>query len=180
MVDPWQRSRKRLSGNSGALSKKRLPNLTFYLDENWDCPEVVGELRKAGLRYRIYKQDVSPNVGTVDEAFLPKVGEHGWILITADWHQRYRPREIADLRRYKVRHFVMPGNLGAEAMAKLLVAAKNDIRACCKDNEPPISASVLRSGGVRLLMDARGSLHGRGEEKLYRNGKITIRQPYRT
>ena len=36
-----------------------------------------------------------------------------------------RPREITDLRQYKVRHFAMPGNLGAEAMAKLLV--KNDI-----------------------------------------------------
>ena len=63
-------------------------------------------------------------------------------------------------------------------MAKLLVAAKNDIRACCKDNEPPISASVLRSGGVKLLMDSQGSLHERGEEKFYRKGKVTTRQPY--
>ena len=44
-------------------------------------------------------------------------------------------------------------------MAKLLVAAKNDIRACCRDNDPPISASVLRNGGVKLLMDAKGNLH---------------------
>jgi len=74
-----------------------------------DCPEVTEELNRAGIRYRIYKQDVSPNVGTPDQAFLPKVGKHGWVLITADWHQRYRPREIAD----------------GEA---LLVTAKNDIR----------------------------------------------------
>jgi len=140
----------------------------------------VAELRRAGIRYRIYKQDVSPNVGTADEAFLPKVGERGWVLITADWHQRYRPREIADLRRYKVRHFVMPGNLGAHAMAKLLVSAKNDIRACCRDNEPPISATVLRTGGVTLLMDGRGSLHERGEEKIYKKGRMTIRIPYRS
>ena len=179
MVDPWQKSKKRLSGNSDAPSRKRLPNLTFYLDENWDCPEVVAELRKAGVRYRIYKQDVLPNVGTADEVFLPKVGKHGWVLITADWHQRYRPREIADMRRYKVRHFVMPGNLGAEAMAKLLVAARNDIRACCRDNEPPISATVLRNGGVRLLMDIDGNLHARGEEKFYHKGRVTTRIPYR-
>lgn len=114
MVDPWQRSRKRSSGSSGDPSKKRLPNLTFYLDENWNCPEVKRELTKAGLRFRLYSQDVSANAGISDEVFLPNVGKHGWILITADWHQRYRPREIADLRRYKVRHFSMPGNLGAE------------------------------------------------------------------
>ncbi len=119
-------------------------------------------------------------MGTPDEAFLPKVGKHGWVLITADWHQRYRPREIADLRQYKVRHFAMPGNLGAEAMANLLVAAKNDIRACCRDNEPPISASVLRNGGVKLLMDAKGSLHERGEEKLYHKGRVTSRIPYKS
>jgi hypothetical protein len=120
------------------------------------------------------------NVGTADEAFLPKVGKHGWVLITADWYQRYRPRENADLRRHKVRHFVMPGNLGATAMARLLVAAKNDIRACCRDNEPPISASVVGNGGVKLLMDAKGSLHDRGEEKFYHKGRITTRVPYRS
>ena len=80
MVDPWQKSKKRLSGSSDVPSSKRLPNLTFYLDENWDCPEVVEELRRANIRYRIYKQDVLPNVGTADEAFLPKVGERGWVL----------------------------------------------------------------------------------------------------
>ena len=72
----------------------------------------------------------------------------------------------------------MPGNLGAEAMAKLLVSAKNDIRACCRDNDPPIGASVQRNGAVRLLMDSRGSLHERGEEKLYYKGKITTKVPY--
>ena len=49
----------------------------------------------------------------------------------------------------------MPGNLGAEAMAKIRVTAKNDIRACCRDNEPPISATVLRNGGVKPLIDAK-------------------------
>jgi hypothetical protein len=140
---------------------------------------VVEELRRAGVRYRIYKQDVLPNVGSADEDFLPKVGKRGWVLITADWHQRFRPREIADLRRYKVRHFVMPGNLGARAMAKLLVEAKNDIRACCRDNKPPISASVLRNGGLRLLMDMKGNLHERGEERIYQKGRVTIRLPYK-
>jgi len=72
----------------------------------------------------------------------------------------------------------MPGNLGAEAMAKLLIACKNDIRACCRNNDPPISANVLRSGGVRLVMDARGSLNERGEEKLSHKGRIITKIPY--
>jgi hypothetical protein len=83
------------------------------------------------------------------------------------------------MRRYRVRHFVMPGNLGAEAMAKLLVNAKNNIRACCRDNAAPISASVMRNGAVKLLMDAKGNLHDRGEEMLYHKGRVTTRVPYR-
>ncbi len=85
---------------------------------------------------------------------------------------RAKPRDLA--------LFVMPGNLGAQAMAELLVAAKNDIRACCRDNEPPISASVLRNGGLKLLMDARGNLHDRDEEKLYHKGRVTTRVPYKS
>jgi hypothetical protein len=178
MVDPWQRSKKQSNGNSAKTSAKRQRSYTFYLDENWDCPEVKTELHKAGIRYRIYKQDVDANIGTSDDAFLPKVGTHGWILITADWHQRYRPREIEDIRRYRVRHFAMPGNLGAKAMAQLLAAAKNNIRACCRDNEPPISATVLKNSCVKLLMDARGRLFDRREEKLYCKGRVTTRAPY--
>jgi len=64
-------------------------------------------------------------------------------------------------------------------MAKLLVVAKNDIRACCRDNAPPISASILRNGGVKLLMDANGNPHERREEKIYHKGRITTRIPYR-
>jgi hypothetical protein len=94
MVDPWQKSKKRSSGSSDAPSKRRLPNLTFYLDENWDCPEVVDELQRARIRYRIYKQDVAANAGSPDEALLPKIGQHGWILITADCISAIAPGKV--------------------------------------------------------------------------------------
>jgi hypothetical protein len=121
-------------------------------------------------------QDVSK--GAQDPEFLPKVGQRGWVLITADWHQRFRPREIADILRYRVRHFAVPGNLRAVEMAQLLIKAKNDIRACCRENEPPISGSVMRNGCVRLLMDSKGSLYDRGEEKTYCKGRVTVKTPY--
>jgi hypothetical protein len=44
----------------------------------------------------------------------------------------------------------MPENLGAQAPAKLLAAKKNDIRACCRDNEPPVTAN-LRRGTLHFL-----------------------------
>jgi len=106
--------------------------------------------------------------------FFPKVGKRKWILITGDRNQRTRPREVEDMRRYGVRHFALPGNLGAFAMARLLVDAKNNIRACCRDNEGFVSANVARDGSVRLLRDKQGSLHERKISKVYKNGTLSI------
>lgn len=133
---------------------------------------MKSELHRGGVRFRIYKQDVAGNAGSEDTSFLPKVGKRGWILITADWHQRTRPREIADMQKYRVRHFAFPGNLGATAMARLLVSAKNNVLVCCRDNEPFISANISKDGSVRLIRDNHGSLHDRGIEKVYKRGKL--------
>jgi hypothetical protein len=173
MSDPWDKSKRQSSGNSAKKSRQR--KYTFWLDEDFDCPEVKEILHRAGVRFHIYKQD-APS-GTEDHRFFPKVGKRGWILITGDWHQRYRPREAHDLHKYRVRHFAMPGNLGATGMAELLIQAKNSIFACCRDNEPPISASIHRNGAVQLLRDKRGSLHERGLEKIYSKGRVKITAP---
>jgi hypothetical protein len=71
----------------------------------------------------------------------------------------------------------MPGNLGADGMAQLLIQAKNSIFACCRDNEPPISANIHRDGAVQLLRDKRGSLHERGLEKIYSKERVKITAP---
>jgi hypothetical protein len=145
------------------------------LDEDFNCPEVTDVLHRAGIRFRIYSQDAQK--GTEDYRYFPKVGERGWILITGDWHQRYRPREAHDLHRYGVRHFAMPGNLGAVGMAELLVTAKNSIFACCRDNDAPISANIHRNGAVQLIKDKNGSLNERGEKKIYHKGRVRITVP---
>lgn len=132
-------------------------------------------LHRSGLRFRIYRQDAAR--GTEDHLFFPQVGRHGWILITGDRRQRTRPREAADLHKYGVRHFAMPGNLGAQGMAELLVKAKNAIFACCRDNEPPISANIHRNGAVQLIRDKNGSLYDRHLEKIYSRGRVKITKP---
>jgi hypothetical protein len=71
----------------------------------------------------------------------------------------------------------MPGNLGAVGMAELLVLAKNSIFACCRDNDAPISANIHRSGAVQLIKDKSGSLHERGEKKIYHKGRVKTTAP---
>lgn len=132
-------------------------------------------LHRSGVRFRIYSQDGAR--GTDDHLYFPKVGKHGWILITGDRRQRFRPREAEDLQRYGVRHFAMPGNLGAQGMAELLVKAKNSIFACCRDHDPPISANIHRNGAVQLIRNKAGSLHDRHLEIIYSGGRVKITKP---
>jgi hypothetical protein len=101
------------------------------------------------------------------------------LLITADWHQRTRPREAEDLRYYGVKHFAMPGNLGAFAMADLLAKAKNDIKACARAYIGHVSANIQRSGAVNVLRDSQGSLYERGETRVYEKGKVKTTAPVR-
>jgi hypothetical protein len=71
----------------------------------------------------------------------------------------------------------MPGNLGAQGMAELLVKAKNSIFACCRDNDPPISANIHRNGAVQLIRNKTGSLHDRHLEIIYSEGRVKITKP---
>lgn len=137
--------------------------------------EVLG---RSGVKYRVYSQDVRANSGAEDITFLPRVGRRGWLLITADWHQRARLRELEDLKRYGVKHFALPGNLGASRMAELLILAKNDIRACARDHHGHVSATIQKDGRINVLRDQRGVLHERGETKSYYKGKIHISKPH--
>jgi hypothetical protein len=144
------------------------------LDENFDCPEVKDLLRKFGVRFRLYSQDVT--AGTDDERILPRVGKKGWLLITSDKNQRTRPLEVHAMRKHGVRHFCLPP-IGAIPMAELLVKAKNDIKACVRDHSGYVSANVIRSGAVNVIRDERGSLHQRGEQLIYFQGKKKLSVP---
>jgi hypothetical protein len=76
-----------------------------------------------------------------------------------------------------VKHFALPGNLGAVKMAELLITAKNDIRACARDYPGHVSASIQKNGCVNVLRDSHGSLHEREETKTYCKGRIKTTKP---
>jgi len=110
------------------------------------------------VKYRLYSDVVPANSGIDDTQFLPIVGKKGWILITSDDKQRYRARERRDLNHYGVRHFALPGNLGAIGMAELLVSCKNKIQQFCREHEPPFSASITKQHRIELRMNKEGNV----------------------
>jgi hypothetical protein len=161
MVDPWQRSKRLSSGKSGKKSRPR--NRGFYLDENYDCPEVKDALDGIGVSYRVYSQDVKPNSGIQDEDIFPHVGTK--IFITGDADQRRKERIRYEIKRLRIRAFVLPSNLSKIGKAQLLKKAKNKIMTFCGIHDGPFVANIDKQGKIELRMDKDGKVYGRKERK---------------
>ncbi len=83
--------------------------------------------------------------------WLPKVGENGWILLTADKRIRYNMLEKKALSECKVKEFVFAsGNLSGEEMAAALDAAIYKMVRLAAKTDAPFVAAITRSGEVHL------------------------------
>lgn len=99
------RSRTRSSSNA-------LRELTFFTDRDLG-KRFPGILRDAGFAVKVHA-DLFPEAseldGSPDEAWLPLVGEKGWVLLTHDRAMRYRSRERDAIMRHGVRAFMLMGS----------------------------------------------------------------------
>lgn len=89
--------------------------------------------------------------GTLDERWLPLVGEKGWVLLTADKRIRYNLLEKRALEKNRVREFVFAsGNMSGKEMAEALERAIKKILSVCSRIDPPFVAAITRHGEVHL------------------------------
>jgi hypothetical protein len=165
MVDPRPKSRKRSSGNSDENSpeSRRPKKYSFYLDADTDATELREEFDRRGIKYRRYCDDVSQNAATEDVDIYPHAAQRACIFLTSDSRQRFRGREPEEIRRYKLRHFVLPSKLGGRGLAQLVIDSKNAMFDYCRKHDPPFSVSI----------DRKGKLHPRsmGEDRVEKKQK---------
>jgi hypothetical protein len=88
-------------------------------------------------------------------------------MIQNVWRGRPRPRKALGKGTSSTRAATTLETIALQRLRHL-----PPIRACCRDNEPPVSATVLRNGSVKLLIAAKGKLHERGEERTYHKGRV--------
>jgi hypothetical protein len=149
MASSRGRSKKQSAGSRGRPLS--LPeDFVLYLDENLhNCKPILEALVQRGVKHERHTQYFQP--GTEDAAWLPFVGEKGWILLTKDKRIRFNQLEKAAIRRYHVREFYFSsGNFTGTEMAEILVAALPEILRTCRKQEPPFIASISKSGKVNL------------------------------
>lgn len=86
-----------------------------------------------------------------DVEWLELCGRRGWPALTMDTRIRYRPAEIAAIRRYSVKAFALTsGNLTVTEQAERFIASESAIHAACEALGPLLYA-VHRDRIVRVF-----------------------------
>jgi hypothetical protein len=149
MASHQNRSKKQ-SGGSRRQQPSPPEDFVLYLDENLhNCRPILDALDHQRVRYERHGSHFAP--GTEDTAWLPAVGDNGWLLLTKDKKIRFNELEKAAIQRYRVREFYFTsGNYTGAEMAAMLVAALREMARFCRRYKPPFIASISKSGKVSL------------------------------
>lgn len=129
----------------------------FFLDAGLGRYTIADGLRADGFRVELH-DDHFPQ-GTLDEAWLPAVGER-WILLTKDDRLRTSSVQRQILLNAGVRAFVLSSaNMTGSEMAEAYRRAAPRMLRMASSEARPFIARVGRSGEVTLLV--RASRHPR-------------------
>ena len=136
---------------SAANLQKLLESEIFFLDRCLGKKILASALRAANLKIEVHDDHFPPDAK--DEYWLPIVGGRGWIVLTSDRRIRYRGPELTALMTSGVRAFAFrSGNLTAQEMAAIFLKALPRVSNLIRRNPGPFVASILRDGGVRVVL----------------------------
>jgi PIN like domain len=107
---------------------------------------VPNALRAAGWQHRTHFEVFGHRDQAVtDVEWLERCGSESWIVLTKDRRIRYRPAEIAAVRRFAVKAFVLTvGNLTAAEQARRFNENRSRIEQACREDGPFLYAVHAR------------------------------------
>jgi hypothetical protein len=110
----------------------------FFLDRSLGGRDVADALRRAGWIVRTHVEIYGDRDQDVEDVeWLELCGRQGWPALTMDRRVRYRPVEIAAVRRYRVQAFALTsGNLIAAEQAQRFIRNRPRIEAACAQAGP--------------------------------------------
>lgn len=100
-------------------------------------PDVLSASGLAVERHRDHFRPDCP-----DEEWLAEIGKRGWVAITHDGRIRYRPNQLAVVKRSRVALLVVVGKARHSELAANFVATYARIEAFLAHHEPPLIAKV--------------------------------------
>lgn len=122
-------------------------NRVFFTDRDLGkrFPEV---LAAAGLTVERHADHFRADCP--DDEWLAEVGRRGWIAVTRDRRIRYKPNELAAVKRHHVSLLVVVGRASHAQLAQSFVATRHVIFEFLDRHAPPFIAKVYRASSREL------------------------------
>lgn len=105
-------------------SKRLLEPFTFFVDECLVCPAVCDALKHSCLPG---EHVITASPGTLDEDWLPRAGDGGWVCFSKDRRMTTRPNEVAAIVERRVGLFTI-GEFRSVVHAEIIVRSLPIIR----------------------------------------------------
>ena len=127
-----------------------LTGLILFLDEN-HCrnPHLIRTIEERGIVCEKHLDHFPP--GCEDTKWLPAIAARGWSLLTTDARIRSNLLEKKAVRENKMRMFYFSrNNLAGIEMGVALRKALPAMERLIREQSPPFTASISKSGEVKL------------------------------
>jgi hypothetical protein len=92
-----------------------------------------------------------------DEEWLEKIGELGWFALTHDQRIRYKPNEIAAVKKFRVGLFVLVGKAPFHELAYNFINTLPKIEKFINKNSRPFIAKIYRPDQKSIELKQRKS-----------------------
>jgi len=123
---------------------------TFFVDRALGGKVIVGALRDAGVQAEACDAHFEPNAE--DAAWLPVVGQRGWVLLTKDKAIRTNALERNALISNHVAAFMLGGgNIPGAEMARIFIASLRSMQRALRRYEVPFIASISKRCAVSIV-----------------------------
>ncbi len=117
------------------------PELIFFTDRDLG-KKFPSILRESGINVESHVDHFSEQ--TKDEIWLNEIGRRGWFAITHDQRIRYKPNEIAAVKKYDVGLFIVIGKAPFSELAYNFAATLPKIAKFINHNPRPFIAKIYR------------------------------------
>jgi hypothetical protein len=126
-------------------------SVVFFTDRDLGLrfPEI---LRAAGLSVERHRDHFAPDCA--DEVWLADIGARRWVAVTHDRRIRYKPNELAAIRRHSIQLLVVVGKAPFPQLAASFVNTTPKIIEFLEHHPAPVIAKVYRAPAAELLRDA--------------------------
>ncbi len=126
-----------------ATKSQTPPSFVFFTDRDLGKHIFPSVLREVDLRVEAHDEHFDEK--TSDEAWLREVGAREWVVLTADYHIRYRSRETEALMEAGVRAFVLIGDYPVRDRALNFLDTVPRVQKLLEDTPGAFIAKIYRS-----------------------------------